>query len=141
LDYKIKYTKQAVSELNKAYSWYRSKESDLGERFKNTFRKIKINLKENPKIFKEVGTNHRRAILSSSFPYKVHYLVDDKTRIIKIIGIFHQSKNMEMVNEKIKIRKIYEEREQKPISNRMNQLKKLRKKQELEKDKGRERGF
>ena len=50
LDYKIKYTKQAVSELNKAYSWYRSKESDLGERFKNTFRKIKINLKENPKI-------------------------------------------------------------------------------------------
>ena len=113
MDYKIKYTKQAVSELNKAYSWYRSKESDLGERFKNTFRKIKINLKENPKIFKEVGTNHRRAILSSSFPYKVHYLVDDKTRVIKIIGIFHQSKNMEMVNEKIKIRKIYEEREQK----------------------------
>ncbi len=106
--YKIKYTKEAVSELNNAFTSYRFKELDLGQRFKSAFHKIKLELKENPKMFREVATNHRRAVLNSSFPFTVHYLVNDTTRTIKIIGVFHQSKNIELVNEKIKIRKIHE---------------------------------
>lgn len=79
--------------------------------------------------------------MGSSFPYTVHYLVNDTTQTIKIIGVFHQSKNIEMVNEKIKIRKIHELRKQndQKIINRMGQLNKIRKRQELEKEKGRER--
>ena len=69
MDYKIKYTRQAILELHMVYNWYRSKELDLGERFKSTFGKIKTNLRENPELFKEVGINHRRAVLGSSFPY------------------------------------------------------------------------
>lgn len=136
MDYKIKYTTQAISELNKTYSWYRSKELNLSERFKNAFGKIKTNLKENPKLFKELETNHRRAVLGSSFPYTVHYLINEKTKTIKIIGVFHQSKNIELVQELIKIRKIHELKNEKDIQlkQRHNQLKKLRQRQQLEQD-------
>lgn len=41
---------------------------------------------------KQVENNHRRAVLSSSFPFTVHYLINEETRAVKIIGIFHQSK-------------------------------------------------
>ncbi|WP_146106952.1 hypothetical protein [Polaribacter porphyrae] len=78
MDYKIKYTKESISELNKALSFYSSKELDLGQRFKDAFHKIRIQLKENPEIFKEIGANHRRAVLGSSFPYTIHYSVDVK---------------------------------------------------------------
>ncbi len=136
MDYKIKYTKEAVSELNKALTWYRSKDLDLGQKFKNAFRKIRVQIKENPQIFKIVETDHRRAILGSSFPFTVHYLVDDKTQTIKIIGVFHQSKNIELVKEKIKIRKIHELKHEKTqrFEERKNQLKQIRKRQELEQD-------
>ena len=102
MDYKIKYTKEAIAELNNAVVWYRSKELDLGQKFKTAFHKIKLELKENPKLFKEVEQNHRRAILSSSFQFTVHYLINDKTKTVKIIGVFHQSQNLEFVKEKTK---------------------------------------
>lgn len=142
MDYKIKYTKQAILELNIVYKWYRSKEPDLGERFKNAFGKIKISLKENPKLFKEVGTNHRRAVLGSSFPYTIHYLTDDKTKTIKIIGVFHQSKNIELVKEQVKIRKVHEQKQDKNknLNRRLSQMKQIRQRKDQERDKGRERG-
>ncbi|PQJ80277.1 type II toxin-antitoxin system RelE/ParE family toxin [Polaribacter porphyrae] len=136
MDYKIKYTKESISELNKAFTFYRSKELDLGQRFKKSFQKIKLELKENPKLFKQVENNHRRAILSSSFPFTVHYLVNEKTRIVKIIGVFHQSRNLELVKEKIKIRKIHELKHEMKMKNRMKELEKTRKRKELEKGKG-----
>lgn len=141
MDYKIKYTKESISELNKALSWYRSKELGLDQKFKDAFQKIKLKLKENPKLFREIESNHRRAVLSSSFPFTVHYLINEKTKTIKIIGVFHQSKNLELVNEKIKVRKIHELRQEKDqrLRQRQNQLEKLRQRQELEKDLGRER--
>jgi hypothetical protein len=48
MSYKIKYSKEAISELNKGVIWYGTKESDLGQRFKDAFYKIRTQLKENP---------------------------------------------------------------------------------------------
>ncbi|WP_075344678.1 type II toxin-antitoxin system RelE/ParE family toxin [Tenacibaculum agarivorans] len=141
MDYKIKYTKEAIAELNKRFIWYRSKELELGERFKNAFYKIRSELKENPKIFKQIENNHRRAVLGSSFPYTVHYLVNEKTKTIKIFGVFHQNRDIELVDEKTKIRKIHELRNEKKLrlNQRQSQLNKIRQRQELEKDRGKER--
>ena len=113
----------------------------MGNRFKKAFNKVKVNLKENPKIFKEVETNQRRAILSSSFPYTVHYLVNTKSRTVKIIGVFHQSKNIDLVKEKVNIRKIHELRkdQNQEYIKRQNRLKQIRQRQELEKDRGQSR--
>lgn len=138
MDYKIKYTREAISELNKTLTYYKSKELNLGQRFENAFQKIKLELKENPKIFKEVENNHRRAVLSSSFPFTIHYLVNEKTQVVKIIGVFHQSKNLELVKEKIKIRKIYGIKHEKNqrLKLRKKELKILRERNELEKNRG-----
>ena len=141
MDYKIKYSKEAISELNKAYLWYRSKDIELGNRFKNAFKTIRLNIKENRKLFKAIDTNHRRAVLGSSFPYTVHYLVNDKTKTVKIIGVLHQSKNIELVQEQIKIRKIHQQREEKTRTlKRLDGLEKIRERQELEKRQERDLG-
>jgi len=134
VEYKIKYTNEAIAELNKGFVWYRSKELELGQRFKDAFNKIRLELKDNPKIFKEVGINHRRAVLSSSFPFTVHYLINKKSKTVKIIGVFHQSRDIELLNEKIKIRRIHGLKQEKDLTlqRRYEQLEQIRKRQELE---------
>ena len=139
--YTIQISKAIISEVDQAVQWYESKEKGLGDRFENEFKTKLARIKDNPKLFQEIEANQRRAVLSSSFPFTVHYLVNDKTRTVKIIGVFHQSKNIELVNENIKIRKIHELRQEKiqKLSQREQQLKQLRKRQNLEKNLGRER--
>lgn len=141
MDYKLTYTKESIIELKKATSWYESKDLDLGQRFKNAFDKIRTNLKENPVIFKEVENNHRRAVLGSSFPYTIHYSINEKNKTVRIIGVFHQSQNLELVNEQIKLRKIHnvKHKEIKRFEKRKKQLQKLRQEQELKQNLGRER--
>ena len=141
MEYQIKYTNEAIAELNKGFVWYRSKELELGQRFKDAFNKIRLELKDNPKIFKEVEINHRRAVLSSSFPYTIHYLINEKSKTVKIIGVFHQSRDIELSNEKIKIRKIHGLKQEKDLTlqRRYKQLEQIRKRQELEQDIGLER--
>ena len=142
MGYKIKYTQEAIAELNKAHLWYRSEDLELGERFKNAFYKIRSELKENPEIFKKVENNHRRAVISSSFPYTVHYLVNEKEKAVKVIGVFHHSRDIELVNEKIKIRKIHQQKQEKTRTlKRLNGLEKIRKTQELKKDQERDLGL
>ena len=141
MEYKLTYTKESIIELKKAKNWYKSKDIDLSKRFKKAFDKIRTNLKENPKIFKEVENNHRRAVLGSSFPYKVHYLINEKEKTVKIIGLFHQSQNLKLVQEKIKIKKIHELRkeENEKLNKRLNQIQQIRHRKEQERNKGRER--
>ncbi|MBV7270720.1 type II toxin-antitoxin system RelE/ParE family toxin [Winogradskyella luteola] len=141
MDYNIQIPKTVIAEIDRSLEWYESKEEGLADKLQNEL-KSKINrIKENPKLFKEVGTNHRRAVLGSSFPFTVHYLINDRTKTVKIIGVFHQSQNLELVKEKIQIRKIHELKQEKDrrLIQRQNQLKQLRQKQELEKDIGQER--
>ena len=118
---------------------------DLGQRFKDAFDKIRIQLKENPEIFKEVGTNHRRAVLGSSFPYTIHYSINEKNKTVRIIGVFHQSQNLELINEQIKLRKIHDikHEEIQRFEKRKKQLQRLRQEQELKQnlDRGRDRGL
>ena len=143
MEYRIKYSKEAIAELNEAFVWYRSKELSLGQRFSDTFNKIRIELKENPKIFREVDTNHRRAVLGSSFPYTIHYLLDEKTKTVKIIGVLHQSKNLELVEQRVKLEKVVEGRQKEnlKVEQRMKALESLRQTKELEKGKERDRGL
>ena len=143
MGYKIKYTNEAIAELGKGFVWYRSKELELGQRFREAFNKIRLELKDNPKIFKQVENNHRRAVLSSSFPYTAHYLIDEKTKTVKIIGVFHQSRDIELVNEKIKIRKIHQLKQEKDRTHhqRYKQLEQVRNRQEQEQSKDRDFGL
>ncbi|MFC4636455.1 type II toxin-antitoxin system RelE/ParE family toxin [Dokdonia ponticola] len=145
MDYKIKYTKEAIAELNKAFLWYRSKELELGQRFKSAFGTVRLNLKENPEIFKEIEINHRRAVLSSSFPYIVHYLINEKTKTVKIIGVLHQSMYPEVIKERLKMEQVHQikQKEDQKLQQRVKQLGNIRKRNELEQEieRTRDRGF
>jgi len=122
MDHDIQIPKTVLAEIDQSVKWYESKEEGLGDKFQNEI-KSKINrIKENPKLFKEVEVNQRRAVLGSSFPFTVHYLINDKTKTVKIIGLFPNSRNIELVNEKTKIRKIHElKNEKSPTLNKRPQ--------------------
>jgi len=145
LEFKVKYTSRVFEEFNKAFVDYSSKEKELGQRFKDAFNKIRSHLKENPKLFTEIDLNHRRAVLGSSFPYTVHYLVNDTLKTITIIGLFHQSKNLETIKEQVKLQKVHLLRKEKEQiqKERLQQLKNIHNSKELEKSKERtrDRGF
>ena len=71
----------------------------------------------------------------------IHYLTNDKTKTIKIIGVFHQSKNIELVKEQLKIRKVHQQKQEKNknLNRRLKQIKQIRQQKDQERDKGSER--
>jgi hypothetical protein len=136
----VKISKKGLSDIDVALGWYKSRGLDLGKKFKEEFKQIYIRLKENPKIFQETGKNQRRAILDSSFPYSVYYSINSKEKTVEILGVIHQSKNLDLFEQEVRLERLHKirrEKEQRNLQERGKQLDKIHKRNEQEKQKNR----
>ena len=90
--YKIILQTEAKEEINSIRDWYNLRKAGLG----NTFRKLlKIEiekLKFNPKICENKYQNIR-CLSFHKFPYLVHYFIDETSKTVNIVSIFHTSRN------------------------------------------------
>ena len=83
---------KAIEDIQNASNWYNQKQNTLGTRFKNQV-KTQINLLSNsPKTFSIKYKNIRCATVPK-FPFLIHYRVNEKTKIIDIVSVFHTSQN------------------------------------------------
>lgn len=82
----------AKQDIKEAAIWYNSKQKDLGKKFTQKIRE-KVDL-----ICKHPGAstirygNTRTAILDT-FPYMIHYTIDEFQKTIVISAVFHTSLN------------------------------------------------
>ena len=112
MKYKVVISKKANLDYARVKHHYRSIDSDLEKRFKAEVKKIFIELEDNPKIFKEVEANQRRAVIGSSFPYKLYYEVDSETKTVRIAGIFHGRQQPEKIKEELQLEQLEQIRSQ-----------------------------
>lgn len=83
---------EAINDFNEALIWYRKQNKSLPKRLKTDL-KITINkLVSNPFAHAVRYADIRIAALST-FPYGIHYHLDEANRIFSIIGIYHESSN------------------------------------------------
>ena len=140
MEYRIKISKQVLSDFDHAFKWYKAKEPELGQRFEKEFKTRIDQIKKHPEMFQEIQTNQRRAVIGASFPYSIHYLVDKMSKTIEIAGVFHHNKQPEKALEQTKLEQLQKIRDQKEQTlKRLNGLERIRKSKGQSKDQGLER--
>lgn len=92
MNYTIKITQDAQSDIQDASDWYNNQQSQLGHRFFIQVAETIDYIANNPKLFPIKHQNARQANVSK-FPFNVFYLFDEDKKLIVIIAVLHASRN------------------------------------------------
>lgn len=82
----------AKKEIHDAAQWYHEKQSGLGKRFTREVRSKVSFIERNPMACAKKYDNVRTAVLNT-FPFLVHYTIDEIKKIIIISAVLHTSRN------------------------------------------------
>jgi plasmid stabilization system protein ParE len=97
--YKIKIDEDALNDLREIVIWYNDQLENLGLRFHKQIKSQINSLKTQPHIctirYKDV-----RCMLVKKFPFMIHYTINEKSYLIEIFAIFHNSRNPQIWNSR-----------------------------------------
>lgn len=89
--HKILFSPGALMDIRDARSWYNLQQNGLGKRFIDDVRKTVASVKSNSYFaslkFKNIGT-----AACTTFPYAIHYEIDEVENLVRIVSIFHFSR-------------------------------------------------
>lgn len=82
----------AKQDIQDAATWYNDKQKGLGKRFTQQVKdKVKF-IREYPKAV-AIRYDNVRATTLKSFPYMIHYTVDDEQQKVIIYAVLHTRRN------------------------------------------------
>ncbi len=77
--------------MREAHLWYNLQQKGLGNRLTDEVKKVVASIKLNPH-FASVKFENMRTAACETFPYAVHYEIDEVEKIVRIVSIFHFSR-------------------------------------------------
>ena len=89
--YKIVFSADALADVKEATKWYNSQQKGLGKRFKEDIKNVIRAIISNP-FHASVKYETIRTSTCKTFPYNVHYEVNEAENTVRIISIFHFSR-------------------------------------------------
>ena len=84
-------SKSAKSDLNEIHEYYKLVSEKVGKNFINKFEKTIDQIKINP--YFQIRYDDFRIKQIAKFPILIHYIVDEKTKTVKVFGIRHAKRN------------------------------------------------
>jgi ParE toxin of type II toxin-antitoxin system, parDE len=94
--YKLIILPEVLFDINEAASWYEEKQKGLGKRFINAIKNEMPVIMQNPLKY-SIRYDDVRTALTKTFPYLIHFTIEDTTIIVK--AIYHTSRNSEIWND------------------------------------------
>jgi len=82
----------AKKDIHEAAQWYQTKQPGLGKKFVGEVRSKVSFIERNPMACAKKYDNVRTAVLNS-FPFLVHYTIDEIKNAIVISAVLHTSRN------------------------------------------------
>lgn len=89
--YQLLFSAKALDDLKDARLWYNFQQKGLGKRLTADIKTVIAAIKRNP-CFASVKYANIRTAACNTFPYAVHYEVDEDNNIIRVVSIFHFSR-------------------------------------------------
>ena len=83
---------EVEEELAEAANWYRSIDSELGERFLTEVYRAIWRVQEMPLHYRMLENPYRR-ILCESFPYRIVFEVIEEMQAVHIVAVTHQMRH------------------------------------------------
>lgn len=82
--------KEVKNDVLEAKNWYKNQQNGLEKKFAFEIKRTINYIIKNPLLF-QIKYKNARTAYTEIFPYGVHYVFDEKTKSITIIGVFHTS--------------------------------------------------
>jgi plasmid stabilization system protein ParE len=80
----------AKEDIKEAANWYNDQKKGLGKRFTKEVRSKIWFVRKNPKAL-AIRYERTRCAVLHVFPFMVHYIIDEKHKMIIISAVFHTS--------------------------------------------------
>lgn len=90
MSFKILILEEAKSDVRESIAWYKNINPMLSKRFANSFNNSVKQIKDNPFRY-QIRYDEERVILLKTFPYLIHFSIDNETIVIK--AVLHKSRN------------------------------------------------
>jgi len=92
MPYKVAINDKAFKDIKEVADWYNRKAPNLGSRFKKSLYSqingLKLNYDSYP-----IKYGNMHCMVSKTFPFLIHYSVDDINQLVEIFAIFHTSRS------------------------------------------------
>ena len=88
---KVKTLPSAQRDVLLSAKWYNRKQKDLGKDFISRVKEAKKILEVNPYFVKRYKNIHTLPL--EQFPFLIHFVVDEKMKVVTIYAILHTSLN------------------------------------------------
>ena len=92
MSYKVVISDSAKGDIKNSALWYNKQQTGLGKRFTKSIKDCIKEIQQQPESF-QIRYKNNRAGIPYKFPYLIIYYIDYEKRTIKIIAVFHSSKN------------------------------------------------
>ena len=92
MSFRVDYHPDVENDVLKAKDWYKNQQKGLEKRFAKQVKQTITTVTKNPLIFQEKHKSVRVAY-TKTFPFGVHFIVDQKAKKITITAVFHTSIN------------------------------------------------
>ena len=96
--YKLIFSPEALSDMQEARNWYNLQQKGLGKKLITAIKKVTMAINGNP-YHASIQFEHIRTVACKTFPYSIHYEIDEPARLVRIISIFHFSRKPYWVAE------------------------------------------
>jgi plasmid stabilization system protein ParE len=90
---------EAKQDIKDSAKWYNSKQKGLGKRFTNHVRKKVHYIRENPEHI-AVRFGETRTAMVDTFPYMIHFTIDDDNKTVIVSAVFATKDNPEKWNKR-----------------------------------------
>ena len=82
---------RALTDIQKAMNYYDNCQTGLGKKFETVVDKHILTISKNP--FFQIRYNGVRCLPVKTFPFMIHFVIDEERNEVFIISVFHTSKN------------------------------------------------
>ena len=93
MTFKVIAEAEAKREWNEAVDWYEAQETGVGWRFDDELQAFLQTLARNPDRFRLAARLTHKAKLPEPWPYSVYFTINVEHREVKIIAVWHGSRN------------------------------------------------
>lgn len=91
--YTVKLLTEAEIELSEACKWYEKQQAGLAKKFLAEVKHYLKLIGKNPQQFEVKFSNRYRFAALQVFPYFIAYRIEEESRRVYVISIFHTSRN------------------------------------------------
>jgi plasmid stabilization system protein ParE len=91
MPFKVLIEPRALADIQQAIDYYDSRQPGLGKKFEASVDKHFSSLSKNP--FFQIRYKGIRCLPIKKFPFLIHFIIDEKRKVVFIISVFHTSKN------------------------------------------------